>query len=226
MLDIGETTRDDFLIGKAANLIANGWYHLGKFDLALEANTKTIEANRRADNKTNLAMVLNNRGEIYKSQGEYEKALGCYNEGLGSVGKKAAIHELAYFYPNIAECHARLGQIALAKKAIEKAEKTMKDSEDKYAVAYLWMIKGIVEYQDGNHDAALDWLGKAEKRMVSLKVPYDAGIITLEHAITLINCGDKYPGLMKLEKALAYFKEADSKHMMDIAQKYIENCSG
>jgi tetratricopeptide (TPR) repeat protein len=187
MLEIGESLGDDFLIGKAANLIANGWYHLGKFELALEANSKTIEANRRANSKASLAMVLNNRGEIYKSQGEYEKALECYNEGLGSVGKKAAIHELAYFYPNIAECHARLGQIALAKKAIEKAEKTMKASEDKYAVAYLWMIKGIVEFQDGNRDAALDWLSKAEKRMVSLNVPYDTGIITLEHGLTLIN---------------------------------------
>jgi hypothetical protein len=31
---------------------------------------------------------------------------------------------------------------------------------------------------------------------------------------------------MKLEKAMACFKEADSKYMMEITQKHIENFSG
>ena len=222
VVEIGKKIDNHHLIGRANNIIANGWYGIGKFDQALEANSKTIEAYRKEEENSNLAMALNNRGEIYKTMGDYDKALENYKKGLDALGKKVANRELSYFYPNIAECHIRLGQGSEAKNIIEKAEKVMKNSEDKYAVTCLWMVKGMSESLDGHEDEALNWLGKAEKRMASLNAQFDTGIITFEHALTLIKFGHNYDGKMKLESALTYFEEANSKHMIEKTKMLIE----
>ncbi len=222
VVEIGEKVDNQHLIGRASNIIANGWYGMGKFEESLEANSKTIEAYRNNNEDSNLAMALNNRGEIYKTMGDYDKALENYKEGLGTLGKKVANRELSYFYPNIAECHIRLNQGPEAKEIIEKAEKVMKGSEDKYAVACLWMVKGMSENLDEHEDEALNWLSKAEKRMASLNAQFDTGIIALEHALTLIKYGHEYDGKMKLESALAYFEESNSKHMIEKTKSLIE----
>lgn len=214
-VEIGEKIDNQHMIGRATNIIANGWYGMGKYDKSLEANSKTIEAYRKNDEHSNLAMALNNRGEIYKTMGDYDKALENYKKGLDALGKKVATRELSYFYPNIAECHIRLNQGPEAKEIIEKAETVMKGSEDKYAVACLWMVKGMMENLDGNEDESLNWLHKSEKRMASLNAQFDTGMIALEHAMALIKYGHEYDGKMKLESALVYFEEANSKHMME-----------
>ena len=120
----------------------------------------------------------------------------------------------AYLYPNKAECHVHLGQIEEAKATIEKADRALKGSEDKYAVAYLWMIKGMVEGLEGNVEKAVEWLTKAEKRMTSLKVSYDTGLVAFEFGCTLIQCGRKSEGVYKLKRALELFKEDGSKGMI------------
>lgn len=222
IVEIGEKIDNQELIGKATNIIMVSWYEIGDFEKALEANSKTIEAYKKLKENSRVAMALNNRGSIYKIIEEYEKSLDCYNEGLDSVGDNAAIHELAYFYPNIAECHALLGQASEAEEIIKKAEIDMKDSEDKYAVAYLWMVKGMVETLNGNEDLAINWLHKAEKRMKALNVSFDTGMIAIEHSKALTKFGYEYDGLAKLKEALAYFEEGNSKYMIEKTKKLIE----
>ncbi len=225
MLEIAEEINDYYLIGKAANLIANGWYTLGEFGQALEANQKTVDAHRRADNNQKLAMVLNNRGEIFKAMEDYEKALDSYNEGLKIMDKDISAHELTYYYPNMAECYARLGNVRNAKAMITKAEQVTAKSEDKYAVAYFWMIKGVVEHLSGNDKAALDLMKRAGNRMNSLNVPYDTGIIALEYGKTLIECDYKGEGMIALERALGFFDEAGSNYMAAKVKKLIADYS-
>ncbi len=223
MVEIGERIDNQHLIGKASNIIMVSWYGIGEFEKALEANSKTVEAYIKAEIPSKVAMALNNRGEIYKISGEYDKALDSYMEGLDAIGKNVAVHELAYFYPNMAECYIRLGQALKAKEIIKKAEIEMKDSEDKYAVSYLWMVKGMIEIEDGNEDDAISWLYKAEKRMKSLNVPFDTGMIAIEHSRALTIFGHPYEGLEKLKESLAYFEEAKSKYMIEKTKMLIES---
>ena len=101
----------------------------------------------------------------------------------------------------------------------------MKNSEDKYAVAYLWMAKGMVETLNGNEDEAINWLYKAEKRMKALNVSFDTGMIAIEHSKALTKFGHEYDGLVKLKEALAYFEEGNSKYMIEKTKKLIEKNS-
>jgi len=222
MIEIGEKIDNQILIGQATNIIMISWHGIGKLDLALEFNLKTIDAYRKAGDNSKLGLAFNNRGEIYKALEEYEKALDSYKEGLDADENNIAINA-AYVYPNMAECYVRLGQISEAKEAFEKAESQMKNSEDKYAVAYLWMVKGMIESLEGNEDEAIDWLFKAEKRMKSLNVPFDAGMIILEHSHVLTKYGHKFEGLMKMKEALTYFEQAKSELMIEKIKTLIEN---
>ena len=58
--------------------------------------------------------------------------------------------------------------------------------------------------------------------MKALDVPFDTGMIAIEHSKALTRFGHKYDGLMKLEEALAYFEESKSKYMIEKTKMLIE----
>ena len=220
-LEIGEKIGSDELIGKAASLLSSARNDMGEYDRSLEVNEKAIEAYRRMGATFDLAKVLNNHGEVYKILDDFDEAIKTFNEALELKGIESNRRTLGYLYFNLAECHIRQGNVESAKKMAVKAEGVLDNSEDKYLKAYVMMIKGMIESKSGKADKALDMLAKAENWMISLSIPYDSGIIVLEHALSLLEHGYKGEGIAKLKKAHELFKDADSKYLMKKTESLI-----
>ena len=112
-----------------------------------------------------------------------------------------------------------------AREMAANAERSLVNSEDKYLKAYVMMVKGMIESKDGKPEKALDMLAKAEDWMTSMSIPYDSGIIVLEHAISLLEHGHKGEGVDKLKKANALFKDAGSISLVEKTKDLIKDNS-
>ena len=139
--------------------------------------------------------MLSNNGENYKLLGDYEKAIEIYNEGLEIIGEDGGKRGLGYLYINLAECWIHVGDQHRAKKFIENAEEIFSVSEDKFAIAYLWLFKGMYEDIKDHEEKAWQFMQKAQRMMGKLNIPFDLGIIQLELARSLLNNG-------KIDKAM------------------------
>ena len=224
-LKIGEEIENDELIGKAASLISSVRNDLGEYDRSLEVNEKAIEAYRRMGVTFDLARVLNNHGEIYKILDDFDEAIKTFNEALEIKGVNSNKRILGYLYFNLGECYVRKGDVGKAREMIDNAEGAMDNSEDKYLKAYVMMVKGMIRSKDGKPETALNMLAKAEDWMISLSIPYDSGIIVLEHALSLLEHGYRGEGIAKLKQANDLFKDADSKYLMEKTESLIKSNS-
>ncbi len=209
-LEIGMLQGDYGLVGKAASVISSVRFELGEFDMALITSTQSVDAYMRVGNKTELARVLNNQGEIYKVMNDYEKAIKVFEDGLNVLKGMENNRAKGYFYNNLAECNLRLGKNKLARDFIGKADEVLAGSEDKYAAAYLLMVKGMIEDAKGNGEKGRGLLEKAANRMENIGIPYDTGLIKLEHARSFHNSGMMEKAKEKAEEALKAFEEAGS----------------
>lgn len=112
-----------------ANVINNkGYYYYTKsnYSEALDYYNKSLEIERKLNNKKEIAISLNNIGGIYKIQGKVSLALKYYNESLKlkeQLGNKKGI---ALSYNNIGVIYGEQGNLELAltyyKRSLELEE--------------------------------------------------------------------------------------------------------
>jgi tetratricopeptide (TPR) repeat protein len=212
VLEIGLENDEYPLIAGAANLMAALWYELGDFDEALKVTMLSVETYRNTKNRSDLARALNNQGEIYKRMRDYDRAIASYEEGL-SVAGPGTVKRVGYLYTNMAECQTRKGNLEGAEASLEKARKILDKSEDKYAIACLWYVRGLLENaKSGN---GLESLLEAEKRMAELGVPYDLGVIRLELVRHYMKSGDKDKATETAEKAIEVLEKAGTRDLAE-----------
>lgn len=190
VLEIGLKNEELILTAGGANILSAVLFEVGDFDEALKAAMLSVETYRNSKNKSELARALNNQGEIFKRMKDYDKAIESYNEGL-SLLAEGTVKRFGYLYTNMAECQARKGDIETAMITLKNAKKNLVNSEDKYVVACMWYVTGMLEHETGNNDKGLEWLRKAENRMKELNVPHDLGVVRGEIARLYVKIGEK-----------------------------------
>jgi tetratricopeptide (TPR) repeat protein len=120
---------------------------------------------------------------------------------------------------NLAESSIKLGDLAKARKHAEKAVKAFEGMEDKYALANLDMVWGLVHScagKDAEADASFE---KARAAMAELGIPYDTGVIQLEHGRALAKRGDAERAKAAIKSAIRSFVEAGAKGMREKAER-------
>ena len=220
VLEIGLENEEMKLTAGGANLMSAVWFEMGDFEEALKVAMLSVETYRNSKNKSELARALNNQGEIYKRMKNYDKAIESYEEGL-SVLSGGTVKRFGYLYTNMAECQARKGDIELAEESLSKAREYLKNSEDKYVVACMWYVSGLLEDAKGNSDKGLEWLQKAEKRMEDLSSQYDLGVIQQELVGHYVNSGDRDQASVMAEKAIQSLEKAGAKNLADEVREII-----
>lgn len=75
-------TSDQIYKARALNRIANGYYFLNEYKLALEYYIKSLELSENNNYSKGVATVTNNIGLIYKLLGDYDMAVEYYNRSL------------------------------------------------------------------------------------------------------------------------------------------------
>ncbi len=221
VLGIGLENEEYVLAGGAASIISSAWFERGEFDEALKAAKLSVETYRNAGNTSDMARALNNQGEVYKRMHDFDKAIETYEEGVSVVGKD--VKRLGYLYTNLAECHARKGELDVAEEEFAKAREVLKDSEDKYAVACTWFVRGLLEDAHGRTDNGMEWLVKAERRMEHLGVPYDLGVFRYELAQVYLKMGRVDLAVDMIHKAIDVLTRAGSKDLVDDVKELVKS---
>jgi tetratricopeptide (TPR) repeat protein len=217
--EIGKKTRDDELIGRAMSLISNVRFDRGEYEASLATNAEALASFEKLKDDIEIARLLNNCGETYKVMGDTKKALEYFDNSVKVAERSGNKRTLGYAMTNLAESNIRLGDVAKARKHAAKAEEAFAGMEDRYAVANLSMVWGLIHEAGGKHAEADESFAKARTIMAELGIIYDTGVISLEHGLALAKRGDKAGASASLKAAVHSFTEADAPSMRQKAEK-------
>ena len=220
VLEIGLENEEFKLTAGGANIMSAVLFELGDFEEALKVAVLSVETYRNFGNKSELARAYNNQGEVYKRMKDYDKAIESYNEGLTFL-VEGTVKRFGYLYTNMAECQVRKGDLEAAKASLDKARENLVNSEDKYVVACMWYVTGLLEDAKGNTDNGLEWLQKAEKRMEDLSAQYDLGVIQYELVNHYVKSGDKDQASGMAKKATESLEKASAKNLADEVREIV-----
>ena len=219
-LEIGLENDEFTLTAGAANVMSAGWFEMGDFEEALKVTMLSVETYRNSQNKSDLARALNNQGEVYKRMKNYDKAIESYQEGISVIDNRI-VKRFGYLYTNMAECQTRKGDLEDAEASLEKAQDFLQNSEDKYAIACMWYVKGMLDNAQDKTPGGQEWLLKAEKRMEDLGVPYDLGVIRLELVRHYMNLEDASLASEMASKAIEALEKAGANDLVDEVREII-----
>lgn len=214
---LGVETMNQELIGSASSLKASINFDTRDYHNAISESQRAFEAYKSLNNLIDMAQVLNNRGEVYKATGEYSKAIDTFKQGLDILANCANNRSLGYLYTNLAECQIRRNNLNESKENAAKAKNTIALSEDRYIKAQLSMVLGLIDKADGNHEGAIKNIMEAETVMTKLDIPFDLGIIQLEHA-RMLRESEPEKALGQYRNAIKSFNKAGSSDILKIAE--------
>ncbi len=217
--EIGKRMRDDELTGKAMSLISNVRFDRGEYEASITCNAEALAAFEKLKDDIEIARLLNNSGETYKMMGELKKALEYFDNSVKVAERSGNKRTMGYAMTNLAESSIRLGDVAKARKHAAKAEDAFAGMEDKYALANLSMVWGLIHESEGKHAEADASFEKGRSTMVELGIPYDTGVIALEHGRALAKRGDGAGAKIALTAAVHAFTAADAGSMRERAEK-------
>ncbi|MFH0816077.1 MAG: tetratricopeptide repeat protein [Methanobacteriota archaeon] len=217
--EMGKKTKDDELIGRAMSLISNVRFDRGEYEPSLAANAESLASFEKVKDDVEIARLLNNSGETYKVMGEYKRALEFFDKCVKVAERSGNKRTLGYAMTNMAESSIRLGDVTKARKHAAKAEEAFKGMEDRYALANLTMVWGLILEAEGTHAEADEKFAKAGALMTELEIPYDTGVIRLEHGRALARRGDAAGAKLSLKAAVRSFTEAGATGMREKAEK-------
>jgi len=217
--DMGKKARDDELIGRAASLISNVRFDRGEYEASLAANRDALASFEKVKDDLEIARLFNNSGETYKVMGDYKRAIELFDNCVKVAERSGNKRTLGYAMTNLAESTARLGDTAKAVKYAAKADEAFQGMEDKYALANLAMVWGLIHSVSGKHEEADESFVKAQTMMTELGIPYDTGVINLEHGRVQAKRGDSAGAKMSLKAAIHSFAEAGAAGMREKAEK-------
>ncbi len=214
VLEIGLENDENMLTAGAAGILCSCWYELAEFDKALQAAKLSVSTYRNMANPADLARALNNQGEIYKRMKQFDNAIISYQEGI-SILDSGKERQLGYLLTNLAECQIRKGDISAAQASLDNAKVILEGSEDKFAVACMWVVTGLIEVANDRPEEGIEWIRRAERRMESLKMVYDLGVIQYELASIYMKIGRVDLAVMNIHKAIDVLTKAGSKDLVE-----------
>ncbi|MDD4307539.1 MAG: tetratricopeptide repeat protein [Thermoplasmata archaeon] len=216
---IGDETENDEIMGAAQALVANAAFDMGNFQLSLDSNDKALNHYRRARNILEVTRVLNNTGETYKIMENYSKAIEYFNEGLKLTSGKGVRRNMGYLLTNLAECHIREGRRLEARTFATMAEDNIAGIQDEYLHSMLKFVWGLIYEFENDLGKASENFMSAILKMLSLGIPFDTGVMELAYSECLMKQGKTEEARMHLTDAIGAFRKADSKIMIERAEK-------
>ena len=214
---IGEEINNRKLTGSASALKASISFDMRDYRKALTENDRALAAYKELGDSIEVARILNNKGEVFKVKGDYVEAILTFQEGLDILANSQNCRSLGYLFTNLAECQARQGMLKEARESARIAENNVKASEDKYIRAQLSLVKALIEHSSGHAKEALNHITNAESMMRKLDIPYDMGIVHLEHA-RILRENDTSQAFSQYKNAIVFFKRSNNPEKMKLAE--------
>ncbi|MDG6220192.1 MAG: tetratricopeptide repeat protein, partial [Candidatus Thermoplasmatota archaeon] len=201
-LDLVSGTDSTLLQGKARILMGSIEDAMGNAQDAITFYKEAIDILEPIDSGEELARVYNNLGEVYKGLEDYASASDNYEKCVEVSKKVRSKRGELYGMSNIAECQAFLGRVDEAKKIVAKVEALLKEAQEKYILAQVPFIYGIIAYQEKRYSSAPEQFEKAIENLHKMGAPpYDLGIVHYWLGMSLKATG-------KLDEAHCVFERA------------------
>jgi PAS domain S-box-containing protein len=200
-LKLSNETRNDIQKARALNRIANGYYFLQQYKLALEYYVKSLDLSSKNNYVEGIASATNNIGLIYQVMGDYDMAIEYYHKSLELQQKQND-------KPGIANASLNIGNIYYYIKNYQKA------------LSYFHQSLNIFT-ELKNEDGGLDVYNSIGSAYLDLHRP-DSALYFFENAYqlslkidnpdkqatSLNNLGTAYFDKKEYKKALEYYESA------------------
>ena len=206
--NIGKEMGDDILKARALNRIANGYYFLEQYKLALEYYIKSLELCEASNYVEGIAKACNNIGLIYKEMADYDMAIEYYNKSLDIEKNTDNWDGILNTTLNIGNIHYALSNYNKALSLYFEGLRIAEQRND---------IKGIQDASNNigstfselnNLDSALYYLNRSYEICLKLN--------DIENQASILNnLGTIYFAKKEYDTALHYYEEA-----LQIESKY------
>ncbi|MEM2900470.1 MAG: tetratricopeptide repeat protein, partial [Thermoplasmata archaeon] len=171
-LSNAESIGDTKVIASCYIDLGNVYGDKGEFEKAIEYYSKSEKLLESLGEYFELARVYNNVGETYKEQGLLEKAIEYYEKCIQTSEKSKNMILLAFGYQNCAEVYARLDRLDNAKEYADKAMLLGKKIEDKFLIAGVLGVYGIISRKRKEWESAERAFSEAISILDEINVPY------------------------------------------------------
>lgn len=185
---------------------------MGNPEEAIKLFKEAIETLTGLEENEELARAYNNLGEVYKGIEDYTSASEQYEACVKVSRKVKSKRSELYGLSNAAECYAYIGRPDDARKMLTQVEKILKKTHERYIMAQIHYILGVIANVEKDYRSAVKEYEIAIDKMIKMgEPPYDMGLVFFRYGEALKALEDETEARQAFDRAESYFKKIDSK---------------
>lgn len=143
---------------KACIGLGNSGWMLANFDAAIEYFQRGVSLCEETKDYSRLATLLNNIGNIHSGQLRKREALEYFKRSLQVSYTLKDTGDLALAYSSLANVYKSLNILDSAEIYVDSALIMAKKANDIYTQSLMFGVKGLIQIESKNYDAALPYL--------------------------------------------------------------------
>ena len=225
-LEVAKSANSSKLQSEFLNLIGIHFYFQKKYEQALQYFEEALELAENSGYKFLKGSRLNNIGLVYYEQHNYSKALTYFEDALQLGLQRGDNIGIAARLGNIGLVHLAREEFDKAKEKFDRAYKI--DEKIGNLVGRSIRLKNMGDLYKGQQDSgkALDYYQKSYRILQKLGDLRRTGQILMEIANTHSELNDISKGIMNIQMAIKYLKNAEDPQLLAEAQSVLSAIKG
>ncbi len=182
----------------------------GNTDDSIKHLTNALVSYNKLGNNWCITQVKHNIGLVHFESGDYESALVAFDEGIEIAKQGSFISILCLIYLAKSQVLVATDNLYYASEFADKALDISNSTDDKLTSADIYMVKGIIERQRKNYNAAESYLLTSLRINTKLKNEENIAYTSFELAVLYERKNNSQSKESYLTSALKYFKQVNS----------------
>lgn len=179
----------------------------GKEEEALRLYHQALHIWKEEGNVSWQATLLNNLGVLYFLRGEYEKALLSLEEGLACAQHASSARMEGLLLTSLGDVYAEVGETNLAWQSYQRAEEPAKETNDRFLLGYLNLMRASLALQQEDLPQTRRWLEQVDVAEIAGKSNYEYGLFRLVEGQLLLHEGRFSEAASSLDMANTFFTD-------------------
>ncbi|HWY10266.1 MAG TPA: tetratricopeptide repeat protein [Bacteroidia bacterium] len=211
-LMIAKKIKDKRKIADGELNLAQGYYHLGNYNLSASNSLKALKAFEELKAASRQAVALTLLGSVFYEQNKLDISLQYFSRALEKYKTVSDLKGISYCYNNLSLVYYFQKKIDMAIKTLEEAVRLKIENNEEDMVATSYSNLGLMYAEIGKKEKALDLYNRGLK--IYARIGDDAG-----RALIYQNLGDFYLDEKKFEIAEHYY---DTTLKLAVKTKYLD----
>ena len=150
------------------NNIGMVYHRRGQYDLALDTFHSGLSKARETGYRRAEALILINVAEVLRDAGSYDEALAKYNDGLELAGQVMEPYYVSWAKAGMGQTYRLAGDLDKAEVLLTEAIAQAQEHEQSYEATLFETQLGIIQYERGQYEAAMLFLGSICDRLETI----------------------------------------------------------